>query len=170
MAELPSGTVTFLFTDVEGSTALWEHDAAAMQGALARHDQIVRTAIEDHDGHVVKTTGDGFHAAFATAEDAVLAAVSGQVALGREQWELQRSLLVRMGVHTGPAEQRAGDYYGSTVNLAARLMGAAHGGQIVISLATEELRRATAWDRSWDCGTWACIGCGASTGPSTSSR
>ncbi len=141
MAELPSGTVTFLFTDVEGSTALWEHDAAAMQGALARHDQIVRTAIEDHDGHVVKTTGDGFHAAFATAEDAVLAAVSGQVALGREQWELQRSLLVRMGVHTGPAEQRAGDYYGSTVNLAARLMGAAHGGQIVISLATEELAR-----------------------------
>jgi len=141
MAEWPSGTVTFLFTDIEGSSRLWEQHSGAMNGALARHDEILRTAIEDNHGHVVKTTGDGFHAAFATAEHAVLAALTGQLELGREPWELPAPLLVRMGVHTGPAEQRDGDYYGPTVNRAARLMSVAHGGQIVVSLATEELAR-----------------------------
>ena len=141
MADWPSGTVTFLFTDVEGSTRLWEEHSEAMQGALARHDQILREAIEGNDGHVVKTTGDGFHAAFATAADAVLAAVSGQLALAREPWGTPGPLLVRMGVHTGPASRRDGDYYGPAVNRAARLMSAAHGGQIVVSRATAELAR-----------------------------
>ena len=86
VAELPSGTVTFLFTDLEGSTRLWEQQPDAMRPALARHDAIVRDAIEGHAGYVVKTTGDGFHAAFGTAHDAVDAAVAAQLALGEEPW------------------------------------------------------------------------------------
>ena len=78
MAEVPSGTVTFLFTDIEGSTRLWQEHPEAMKAALARHDVIVRDAIEGHGGHVVKTTGDGFHAAFSTVHDAVDAAIDAQ--------------------------------------------------------------------------------------------
>ena len=141
MGELPSGTVTFLFTDIEGSTRLWEDHPEAMQGALARHDAILRTAIVDHDGHVVKTTGDGFHAAFATAHDAVAAAAATQIALGAEPWEGTGPLMVRIGLHTCEAEARDGDYYGSGVNRAARLMGVAHGGQVLVSAATSELVR-----------------------------
>ena len=86
MADLPSGTVTFLFTDLEGSTRLWEEHPDAMHDALARHDELVREAIESHHGHVVKTTGDGFHAAFATARDALDAALAAQLALTAEPW------------------------------------------------------------------------------------
>ena len=136
---MPSGTVTFLFTDVEGSTRLWQEHPEAMRPALARHDEIVRGAIESRGGCVVKTTGDGFHAAFAAAHDALDAAVAGQLALAAEGWGATGALVVRMGVHTGPAELRDGDYYGTAVNRAARLMSVAHGGQIVVSLATEEL-------------------------------
>ena len=139
MPELPTGTVTFLFTDLEGSTRLWQEQPEAMKPALARHDEILRDAIERHQGHVVKTTGDGFHAAFAAAHDAVDAAVTGQRALARDPWPGTGPLVVRMGIHSGPAELRDGDYYGTAVNRAARLMAAAHGGQIVVSLATEEL-------------------------------
>jgi predicted ATPase/class 3 adenylate cyclase len=138
MAELPSGTVTFLFTDLEGSTRLWQQAPEAMHGAAARHDAIVRQAIESHDGYVVKTTGDGFHAAFASARDAIDAAVDAQLALSAEAWD-GAPLRVRMGVHSGHAEVRDGDYYGTAVNKAARLMSVAHGGQVVVSLATEEL-------------------------------
>ncbi|TMK56635.1 MAG: adenylate/guanylate cyclase domain-containing protein, partial [Actinobacteria bacterium] len=99
MTALPSGTVTFLFTDLEGSTRLWEDHPEAMKGALARHDELIRDAIEGHGGYVVKTTGDGFHAAFATAHDAVSAAVEAQRALGAEPWEATGPLRVRMGVH-----------------------------------------------------------------------
>jgi predicted ATPase/class 3 adenylate cyclase len=139
MAELPSGTVTFLFTDLEGSTRLWQEAPEPMRGAAARHDAIVRQAIESHDGYVVKTTGDGFHAAFASARDAINAAVDAQLALGTETWEPGVVLRARMGIHSGHAEVRDGDYYGTAVNKAARLMSVAHGGQIVVSLATEEL-------------------------------
>jgi len=139
MAELPSGTVTFLFTDLEASTRLWQEAPEAMREAAARHDAIVRLAIESHDGSVVKTTGDGFHAAFANAHDAIDAAVDAQLALGAEAWEPTVGLRVRMGIHSGHAEVRDGDYYGTAVNKAARLMSVAHGGQIVVSLATEEL-------------------------------
>ena len=141
MSELPSGTVTFLFTDIEGSTRLWEEHPGAMQGALARHDKIVREAIEGCGGYVVKTTGDGFHAAFGDGEGAVNAAVAAQVALVAEEWGEVDEVRVRMGVHTGPAVQRDGDYYGTALNRAARLMSVAHGGQIVVSLATSELMR-----------------------------
>jgi class 3 adenylate cyclase len=127
MAELPTGTVTFLFTDLEGSTASWERDESAMRDALARHDALLRTAVAAHQGVVVKSTGDGLHAAFATARTAIDAALG--------------ALRVRMGLHTGTAEMRDGDYYGSAVNRAARLMAVAHGGQIVCSQATADLVR-----------------------------
>jgi predicted ATPase/class 3 adenylate cyclase len=141
MAELPTGTVTFLFTDLEGSTRLWEDHPDAMQDALARHDAILRDAIESHDGHVVKTTGDGAHAAFAVASDALDAAIAAQLALQREQWTATGPLRVRIGIHTGAAEVRDGDYYGTALNRAARLMSVAHGGQIVVSLTTRDLLR-----------------------------
>jgi predicted ATPase/class 3 adenylate cyclase len=139
--EFPTGTVTFLFTDLKRSTQLWDEQPDAMATALARHDAIVRGAIEGHDGHVVKTTGDGFHAAFARAHDAVDAAVGVQLALGREPWGATGPLQVRMGLHSCEAELRDGDYYGSAVNRAARLMSIAHAGQIVVSAATNELTR-----------------------------
>jgi predicted ATPase/class 3 adenylate cyclase len=138
---LPTGTVTFLFTDLEGSTRLWQEHPEAMKDALARHDEILRDAIAAHEGHVVKTTGDGVHAAFASAADAVGAARDAQLALARPSWDSTGPLRVRIGLHTGQAEVRDGDYYGTSVNKAARLMSAAHGGQIVVSLATEELLR-----------------------------
>jgi predicted ATPase/class 3 adenylate cyclase len=141
VAELPSGTVTFLFTDLEGSTSLWQDEPEAMRPALARHDEIVRSAIETHGGRVVKTTGDGAHAAFTTASDAIDAAVAAQLALGAEEWPVPGGLRVRMGVHTGPAELREGDYYGTAVNRAARIMSVAHGGQVVMSHAAQELVR-----------------------------
>jgi predicted ATPase/class 3 adenylate cyclase len=133
--------VTFLFTDLEGSTRLWEEHPEAMRDALARHDAILRDAVEHRDGVVVKTTGDGLHAAFATAPDSVLAALDAQRALIREEWALPEPLKVRMGLHTGVAEVRDGDYYGTAVNRAARVSAAAHGGQIVASAATADLVR-----------------------------
>jgi class 3 adenylate cyclase len=131
VSELPSGTVTFLFTDIEGSTRLWQEHPDAMQGALARHDDLVRAAIAASSGHLVKTTGDGAHAVFATAADAVDAAVAFQVALAAEQWPLPNPLRVRAGIHSGPAELRDGDYCGTTVNKSARIMSVAHGGQVL---------------------------------------
>jgi class 3 adenylate cyclase len=141
VAEVPSGTVTFLFTDIEGSTRLWQEQPDAMRPALARHDEILRAAIEANDGFVVKTTGDGVHAAFPTASAAIAAAVDAQLAFGGEAWPLPAPLRVRMGLHSGPSELRDGDYYGTVVNRAARLMSVAHGGRIVVSLATSELVR-----------------------------
>ena len=141
MSELPAGTVTFLFTDLEGSTRLWEEHPDAMRAALARHDEILRDAVEKRDGYLVKTTGDGLHAAFAVAPDAVAAALDAQRALTREEWTLPEPLTVRMGLHTGVAEVRDGDYYGTAVNRAARVAAAAHGGQIVASAATADLVR-----------------------------
>ncbi|HEV2310727.1 MAG TPA: adenylate/guanylate cyclase domain-containing protein [Acidimicrobiia bacterium] len=136
MPELPTGTVTFLFTDLEGSTRLWEQHPEAMQAALARHDAILRDAVEHAGGHVIKTTGDGVHAVFATADAGLRAAVAGQRGLTDEPWTATGPLRVRMGVHTGAAEQREGDYYGPTLNRAARMMSVAHGGQMVVSQAT----------------------------------
>jgi len=141
MADLPTGTVTFLFTDLEGSTRLWEERPEEMHAALARHDEIVREAIEGHGGAVVKMTGDGAHAAFPLAHAAIVAAVDAQLALGDERWEATGPLRVRMGVHTGPAEQRAGDYFGTALNRAARLTNVANGGQVVVSQATADLAR-----------------------------
>lgn len=139
MSEMPSGTVTFLFTDLDGSTRLWEQHPGAMKAALARHDEILREAIGRRGGHVVKTTGDGFHAVFTTAHDAIGAAAAAQRVLTSEQWAETGALKVRMGVHTGTAELRDGDYYGSSVNRATRIMAVAHGGQVVLSHVTGEL-------------------------------
>jgi len=138
---LPSGTVTFLFTDLESSTRLWEEQPEAMQAALARHDELLTQAVESHGGHVVKRTGDGLHAVFATADAAVAAAVAGQRSLVAEPWGPIGELRVRMGLHTGTAEQRGGDYYGPAPNRAARLMGVAHSGQVLCSQATADLVR-----------------------------
>jgi predicted ATPase/class 3 adenylate cyclase len=131
--------VTFLFTDLEGSTRLWQDHPDAMEAALARHDDIVRAAIEGRGGHVVKTTGDGFYAVFSTARDALEAAIAAQRALGSEAWDDTGPLRVRMGLHTGEAQPRDGDYFGTAVNRAARLMAVAHGGQLLVSHATERL-------------------------------
>ncbi|MGD8585080.1 MAG: adenylate/guanylate cyclase domain-containing protein [Chloroflexota bacterium] len=131
---LPAGTVTFLFTDIAGSSRLWERDPVAMQQAVARHDALLQAAVTENQGYVVKMRGDGLHAVFASAQDAVLAAVAGQRALQAEAWEGQIGRLpVRMGLHSGVAELRDGDYFGPTVNRAARLQDAAHGGQILLS-------------------------------------
>ena len=112
MRQPPTGTVTFLFTDIQGSTGLWESDPDAMRPALARHDQIMRQAIEAHEGYVFKTVGDAFCAAFATAPQALAGALAAQLALADGPWETATPLLVRMGLHTGSAEERDGDYFG----------------------------------------------------------
>ena len=140
-AVLPSGTVTFLFTDLEGSTRLWENHPEAMKKALERHDDLLRESVESCGGHVVKTTGDGMLAVFRSAHDALDAAVRAQRLLGFETWAETGPLRARMGLHTGEAEPRAGDYHGSVLNRAARLMAAAHAGQIVVSNATADIVR-----------------------------
>jgi class 3 adenylate cyclase len=138
----PTGTVTFLFTDIEGSTRLWEHDAPAMQKALARHDEILQNTIEDRGGYVFKTVGDAFCAAFDTATDATGAALAAQRALLEEGWADEIGpIRVRMALHAGAAEERGGDYFGPPVNRVARLLSAGHGGQILLSHTTQELTR-----------------------------
>ena len=141
VASPPTGTVTFLFTDIEGSTKLWERHPQAMQSALARHDEVLRDAIEERGGYVFKTVGDAFCASFPTAPEALEAALSAQRALLSEDWGIEGGLRVRMALHTGAAEERDGDYYGPPVNRVARLLSAGHGGQTLISLATQELVR-----------------------------
>lgn len=142
MAGPPTGTVTFLFTDIAGSTRLWEDHPEAMRSVLARHDALVRTAIEDHGGHVFKTIGDAFCAAFALAPDALGAALTAQQALMREAWPPETGALrVRMALHIGGAQERDGDYFGPPLNRVARLLSAAHGGQVLLSLAAQELVR-----------------------------
>jgi TolB-like protein/Tfp pilus assembly protein PilF len=141
MADLPTGTVTLLFTDIEGSTRLWEAHAAAMRTALARHDALLRHCIDDHDGHVFKTGGDAFCAAFHTASDALAAALDAQRALHREPWPEAAKLRVRMALHSGAVEVRDGDYFGAPLNRVARLLAAGHGGQTLLSESMHDLCR-----------------------------
>src|SRR5215210_6825278 len=141
MASPPTGTVTFLFTDIEGSTKMWEHHAPAMQAALIRHDELLRSAIEERGGYVFKTVGDAFCCAFPTAPEALEAALEAQRTLLSEEWGETGPLGVRMALHMGAAEERDGDYFGPPVNRVARLMSAAHGGQVLLSLPTQELVR-----------------------------
>ena len=129
-AAAPSGVVTFLFTDIEGSTRRWESDADAMRAALLTHDKVLRTAIEGHDGFLFSHTGDGVVAAFASPRSAVDAAIAAQRTL---------ELPVRMGIATGEAELRDGDYFGTVLNRAARVMAAGHGGQILVADSTAVL-------------------------------
>jgi class 3 adenylate cyclase len=141
MAGLPTGTVTFLLTDIEGSTRLWERDAKRIQVALARHDEILRSTTEEHGGHVFKTVGDAFCCAFPTAPNALEAALLAQRTLLSEEWGETGPLRVRMALHTGVAEERDGDYFGPPVNRVARLLSAAYGGQVLLSLPTHEMVR-----------------------------
>jgi predicted ATPase/class 3 adenylate cyclase/Tfp pilus assembly protein PilF len=139
MPTLPSGTVTFLFTDIEGSTRLWEEHPGAMRLALARHDDLLRMAIEKNNGVVFKKMGDAFCAVFATASDAINAALASQLLLLNEVWEQTGPLRVRMALHTGEAEERDGDYFGPTLNRVARLQSAGQGGQTLLSEAVQTL-------------------------------
>jgi len=134
---LPSGVVTFLFTDVEGSTRLWDRHPDAMRAALERHDILLRAAIDAQGGHVFKATGDAFFAAFHRPQDALRAALDAQIALHAEPWSLPAGdgLRVRMALHTGAAQRRGGDYFGLPLSRAARLLAAAHGGQTLVSEA-----------------------------------
>jgi class 3 adenylate cyclase len=143
MAELPSGTVTFLLTDVEGSTALWEEAPEAMRAALARHDALFEVAVTKHRGVHIRPRGEGDSrfAVFASAPDAVAAAVAIQRAFAAETWPTPRPVQVRIAVHTGEAELRDGDYYRSAVNRCACLRGIGHGGQILLTEATTGLVR-----------------------------
>jgi predicted ATPase/class 3 adenylate cyclase len=137
--EAPSGTVTFLFTDIEGSTRLWEQHPEAMRAGLARHDACLRRAVLVSSGRVVKSTGDGLLAVFQSPLDALVAAAAGQRAIAGEAWAETGPLAVRMGLHTGAAELRDGDYFGPAANRAARLTEAANGGQVLVSAAAREL-------------------------------
>jgi predicted ATPase/class 3 adenylate cyclase len=139
MPDAPQGTVSFLFTDIVGSTRLWEKFPNDMGAALARHDGIIRSAVEAHNGHVFKTVGDAFCVAFPTPLDALSAAIEAQRGLAAENWAPLGPLKVRMGIHTGTAEYRNGDYFGGTLNRASRIEAAAHGGQVLLSQITYEL-------------------------------
>src|SRR5215212_1009707 len=141
MSDLPSGTVTFLFTDIEGSTALWEQDQAAMRLAVDRHLELLDAAIADHGGHRYQIVGDAVQAAFATAHDALAAAVEAQQAIANEPWSLPAPIRVRMALHAGEATaDTAGDYHQvPALNRLSRLLAVAHGGQIVLSDAARAL-------------------------------
>src|SRR5215212_4058494 len=142
-SNLPTGTVTFLFTDIEGSTRKWEQHPQAMKAALDRHDAILRGAIASSGGVVVQTAGDSYAAPFPTAPPALAAALSAQRELQAEPWpEEIGDLRVRMALHTGPADVRDGYYHAEvTLNRLARLLAAGYGGQVLLSLATQQLVR-----------------------------
>lgn len=136
---VPTGTVSFWFTDVEGSTQLWDRAADRMAEALELHDRLVRSVVATEGGLVFTTAGDSFSVAFQSAAAAVAAAVGVQRALGEADWPDGAEIRVRIGMHSGEAQQRDGDYFGVDVIRAARIMSAAHGGQILISTATATL-------------------------------
>lgn len=166
MPELPTGTVTFLFTDLEASTRMWESHPTEMEAALERHDAILRDTIADHAGAVFSTAGDAFSAAFDSPTAAIEAARSAQEQLLAEPWPQPIELRARMGLHAGEAQERAGDYFGPALNRAARLMSAGHGGQIVVSdviaglvtrdglrdLGTHRLKDLSAAEHLWQVG------------------
>jgi predicted ATPase/class 3 adenylate cyclase len=139
--DLPEGTVTFLYTDLEGSTRQWERQPAAMRAAMARHLALLRAAVGAQRGRVFRTVGDGLCAAFATAPAALAAAVAGQRALLAEPRGGEGPLRARMALHTGAVEFREGDYVGTCLNRLGRLLAAAHGGQVVLSQTTADLVR-----------------------------
>jgi predicted ATPase/class 3 adenylate cyclase len=134
-----SGVTTYLFTDIEGSTRLWEQEPERMRPALARHDALSREAVEAYRGVVVKSTGDGIHAVFGDPLDALLATLQLQLALDDPQATQGLALRVRAGLHAGVDERRDNDFFGPVVNRAARIMAAAHGGQILLSQAVVSL-------------------------------
>ena len=136
----PASIATFLFTDIEGSSRLWEREPAKMQEALAAHDHVARSIVEAHDGRVLKMTGDGMCAVFADPLDAVEATLEFQRALAGAQRADGVELRARCGLHVGAAQRRDDDYFGGTLNRAARIMGTAHGGQVLLSQAVDMVR------------------------------
>ncbi|MGC1380999.1 MAG: adenylate/guanylate cyclase domain-containing protein, partial [Candidatus Baltobacteraceae bacterium] len=122
----PSGTVTFLFSDIEGSTKRWDHDRAAMQEALRVHDRLMRDALNANGGYIFKTVGDAFCAAFATPESAAAAALDAQRTLAATDFSGVDGLRVRIAINTGTADERDGDYFGPALNRVARLLALGH--------------------------------------------
>jgi predicted ATPase/class 3 adenylate cyclase len=135
----PTGTVTFLFSDIEGSAERWESTPDAMTAALQRYDALVRSAVEAHSGYLFKTRGDALRVAFARAPDALAAALAAQRALVNEDFSAVEELRVRMALHTGSVDESGGDYIGPTVNRVARLLGIGHGGQVLVSRTCMQL-------------------------------
>jgi class 3 adenylate cyclase len=131
--EPPNGLITFLFTDIEGSTRHWEEDPVGMRAALNRHDTLMQNVITGNFGFVFKTVGDQYCAAFHNASDAVQAAIDSQHALSDSSWPERIRFSVRMAIHTGVADIRGNDYFGPPLNYTARLIGSAHGGQVLVS-------------------------------------
>ena len=141
MPDLPTGTITFLFTDIEGSSSRWEHHPQVMRTALAHQAAILRQIITAHGGFVFKMMGDAVFAAFAVTSDAISTAVTAQQAVAAEAWGDLGPLRVRMALHTGAAQHRDDDYFGPTLNRAAHLLSTGYGGQILLSTATYEVVR-----------------------------
>jgi len=141
MSAPPTGTITFLFSDIEGSTKKWEEQPETMRVALATHDGLLRRAFESSGGFVFKTVGDAFCVAFDTAQSALSGALVAQRELRAAEWGEIGELKVRMALHAGAAEHRDGDYFGQSLNRVARILSSAHGGQVLLSLSTQELVR-----------------------------
>jgi predicted ATPase/class 3 adenylate cyclase len=141
MSERPTGTITFLFSDIEGSSRKWEQQPEAMRVALATHDRLLRQAFEAQGGYVFKTVGDAFCVAFDTAQNALSGALEAQRGLHAAAWDGIDGLKVRMALHTGAAEHRDGDYFGQSLNRVSRILSSAHGGQVLLSLPAQELVR-----------------------------
>ena len=139
MRQLPTGTVTFLFSDIEGSTRLLRELGDEYATVRSEHSEIIRVAIARHDGVEIGTEGDSFFVTFRTARDAVLAAIDAQRGLAEHRWRPGSPVRVRMGIHTGEGRLSGNDYVGMDVHRAARIAAAAHGGQVIISAATEAL-------------------------------
>jgi predicted ATPase/class 3 adenylate cyclase len=135
----PTGTVAFLFSDIEGSTVRWERDRAVMATALSRHDELMRAALEARGAYIFKTVGDAFCAAFATTPDAIEAALEAQRAFAAEDFSAVEGLRVRMALHAGRSTERDGDYFGPAVNRVARLLAIGHGGQVLVSGTAADL-------------------------------
>jgi predicted ATPase/class 3 adenylate cyclase len=142
---MPAGTLTFLFTDIEDSTALWEQFPRSMPDVLARHDAMVQREIYRHGGVVFAAEGDGFAAVFTSAAAGAAGAVAAQQALGAEAWPTAVIVRVRMGLHSGTAMERDGNYFGGVVNRAARICASGRGGQIIVSAATAGLVANDQW-------------------------
>jgi len=139
MENIPLGTVTFVFTDIVGSTHLWEKLPVEMARAVRKHDALLHRLFTEQGGYVFKTVGDSFCVAFDAPRRAVLAAVEVQRALAAEDWEMSETIMVRSAIHAGPVEEREGDYFGGTVNRVARIESAAHGRQILASQIVADL-------------------------------
>ena len=138
--QMPTETVTLMFTDIEKHTKMWEQIGDDFMHILEEHNTILRSAADKHNGYEVKTEGDAFMLAFAKASDSVLCAVEAQLALENHPWpEDIGKIRVRMGIHTGEPQVSGNDYFGPTVIRASRISSAGHGGQILISAATREL-------------------------------